>query len=117
MLQSYGDLRLLPNVEDRSRTRIQGLPSWVPDYSVQLQPHPLSTLGNCNWCAAGHHCWKSDSRELSAQLLNVQGMLVDTICEAVVMTDESDDLLAFWTTVVAVSSGLDDYYHVTSADM
>ena len=117
MLQSYGDLRLLPNVEDRSRTKIQGLSSWVPDYSVQLQPHPLSTLGNCKWCAAGHHCWKPDSRELSAQLLNVQGVLVDTICEAVVMTDESDNLLAFWTTVIAVSSGLDDYYHITSADM
>ena len=38
LLKSYGNLSVLSHVEDASIRRITGLPSWVPDYSVSLEP-------------------------------------------------------------------------------
>jgi hypothetical protein len=50
LLQSYGDLRFLCEKEPQARTRIDGLPSWVPDYSVHLQVDPITRRApSCNW--------------------------------------------------------------------
>jgi hypothetical protein len=41
ILISWDNLRLLSLVQDASFTRIEGLPSWVPDFSVEDLPGPL----------------------------------------------------------------------------
>lgn len=45
LLSSYRNLSLLSHVEDHSLTRIDGMPSWVPDLSVPLDPYPLRFRG------------------------------------------------------------------------
>ena len=40
-LTDYRNLTLLSHVEDSSVRRVADLPSWVPDYSVTLEPYPL----------------------------------------------------------------------------
>ncbi|ERF72494.1 hypothetical protein EPUS_07703 [Endocarpon pusillum Z07020] len=80
LLRAWGDLGFLAQREQQSRTRIVGLPSWVPDYSVELMPKPLYKRGpNCNWCASGAIKWRQDDRDLEDRLLEVQGMSVGAV--------------------------------------
>src|SRR5205814_4267541 len=41
MIQSYGNLRILSHVEDHSAREMHDLPSWVPDFSVPVNPPSL----------------------------------------------------------------------------
>lgn len=89
MLLSYGDLRFLPQVEDPEWRVLDGLPSWVPDYTVVLAPDPLEVRGDCKWNACGNLKWTPDEGALSSPLLRVSGILVDTLAEI--------NLVSAWT--------------------
>ncbi|KAK3328228.1 heterokaryon incompatibility protein-domain-containing protein [Cercophora scortea] len=116
LMLSQGDLRLLSHVQDASLTKIPDLPSWVPDYSVVLDPYPLLFRGKCNWSAAGHQTWTPPTAEVAAQmmerdgLLPVTGYMIDTITHAAAMPDEVADSPAYWAGIVDTAAGLADYY-------
>ncbi|OCL01994.1 hypothetical protein AOQ84DRAFT_305531 [Glonium stellatum] len=116
-LVSYGNLTLLSHVQDQSHTRIPNLPSWVPDYSVGLQPYPLRFRGACNWSASGDLYWKRNLRSMERGYLHVQGYQIDTIDEISTLRDESKDAADSWASCVRLALGLDDYYRTTSSDM
>lgn len=78
MLQTYGDLRFLCHVQNASITAIQGLPSWVPDYSVDLRPAPLE-IRNTTWSASGDLKWNPDRNPPNHNTLSVQGIRLDRI--------------------------------------
>jgi hypothetical protein len=42
LLRAWEDLSFLSHKEGGFATSITGLPSWVPDYSVECMPDPLS---------------------------------------------------------------------------
>ncbi|KAF2203342.1 hypothetical protein GQ43DRAFT_499526, partial [Delitschia confertaspora ATCC 74209] len=46
IMSSYRNLLQLSHEQDPSRTLIPNLPSWVPDYAVDLNPCPLRYRGN-----------------------------------------------------------------------
>jgi hypothetical protein len=109
LLRACGDLGFLAQKEGRFLTRIDGLPSWVPDYSVELMPEPLSRRGpNCNWCASGALQWRQDGRDLEDRFLDVQGMFVGAV-EAMAIdptSPGSPDGHMFWASVCEVGSGV-----------
>jgi hypothetical protein len=114
-MQSYGDLRVLSHVQAQSLTQTEGLPSFVPDYSVRPFPDPLFLRSkNCNWCAAAGLEWKRDMRVIDDELLDVQGMMVGDIIEASeVSAAEGDALDNYWTSVATIAAGVGDYYAVS----
>lgn len=109
LLRAWGDLGFLAQKEGQFSTRIAGLPSWVPDYSVELMPQPLGKRGpNCNWCASGALKWRQDDRDLEDRLLEVQGMYVGAV-EAMAADPTSlgeEDMHMFWAGVCEVANGL-----------
>ncbi|KAK3685188.1 heterokaryon incompatibility protein-domain-containing protein [Podospora appendiculata] len=116
LMRSQRDLRLLSHVQDASLTRIPGLPSWVPDYSVILDPYPLLFRGKCHWSAAGHQTWTPPAGAAGAQimeregLLPVTGYMIATISHAAAMPDEVPDSPAYWAGIVDTAAGLADWY-------
>lgn len=115
-LISYGDLRLLSHVQDQSLTRIPNLPSWVPDYSVGLQPYPLQFRGACNWSASGDVRWKQDIGSMERGRLHVQGYQLGIIDQISTLRDESKDATDPWASCVRIAFGLDDYYQSTRSE-
>jgi Heterokaryon incompatibility protein (HET) len=85
MIQETRDLNILSLVDDVSTRTQEGLPSWVPDYSVGFHVHPLAGVPRPD---PEHQRWdagKSLSFELPLQKdpkkLPVKGFLFDTIKE------------------------------------
>ncbi|ETI29141.1 hypothetical protein G647_01594 [Cladophialophora carrionii CBS 160.54] len=53
LLRAWEDLSFLSHNEGTFATEVSGLPSWVPDYSVECMPDPLSRrTSSCKWKAA-----------------------------------------------------------------
>ncbi|OAP64059.1 hypothetical protein AYL99_00031 [Fonsecaea erecta] len=102
LLRGTRNLNLLSHVQDRSSTKIKGLPSWVPDYSVPLSPYPLEFRGKCNWSACGNLKWKAprDETMLLRGLLPIQGFHIDTVAEKAVMPHEATDAGEPWASIV-----------------
>jgi Heterokaryon incompatibility protein (HET) len=109
LLRAWGDLEFLAQREEQSFTRIAGLPSWVPDYSVELMPQPLYKRGpNCNWCASSALKSRQDDRDLEDRLLEVQCMSVGAV-EAMAADPTplgEEDMHMFWAGVCEVANGL-----------
>lgn len=114
LLHYYKCLYLLSHVQDQSLTKIPGLPSWVPDYSVALQPYSLQFRGNCNWSACGELEWTPPKNEDSTDtgLLPVQGFLIDTIADTAVMPYEAADAAEPWASIVNLVSNLPNPYPI-----
>jgi hypothetical protein len=97
--QSYEDLKLLSQVQDPTLSVIKNLPSWVPDYSVELNPAPLSMRGDCKWNAVGNLPWDPDWGMLNDCSLNVQGVRLDAVIETIIRPDESVYSDDYWSSV------------------
>lgn len=108
LLTTYHNLSVLSHVEDPSIRRTPGLPSWVPDYSVSLEPYPLRYRGKEQWRASGHLPWRPNVFTMDSGLLDVQGYRLGYIAQASILSDESHDPSASWASIVqlALSLGL-----------
>ena len=91
LLSTYRNLSMLSHVEDASIRRTAGLPSWVHDYSVSLEPYPLRYRNNGLWRASGSLPWRISTVAMESGLLDVQGYRLGYINQASVLPDESSD--------------------------
>ncbi|ORY14202.1 heterokaryon incompatibility protein-domain-containing protein [Clohesyomyces aquaticus] len=114
-LTSFGNLSVLSHVQDPSRTRISGLPSWVPDYSVNLDPYPLQYRSPSLWKASGGRKWKINAIDMEHGLLDVQGYRLSVIDQVSVLTTESQDPSAAWASIVKLALSLDQPYTMFDA--
>lgn len=90
LMLSYQSLDLLSHVQDASLTKTLNLPSWVPDYTVGLQPYPLRFRGKCHWSASGSLRWEPNVELLKENLLEVQGFYVDNVSETSLLPTQSE---------------------------
>ncbi|KAF3002471.1 hypothetical protein E8E13_005317 [Curvularia kusanoi] len=109
-LTDYRNLTLLSHVEDPSMRRIADLPSWVPDYSVTLEPYPLPYRGKGHWTASGNLPWHMNTFRMDDGLLDVQGYCLDHIDQTSILSDESSDPSALWASIVRLALSLDLQY-------
>ena len=112
-LTDYRNLTLLSHVEDSSVRRVADLPSWVPDYSVTLEPYPLPYRGKGHWAASGNLPWRMDTYKMANGLLDVQGYCLDHIDQTSILSDESSDPSASWASIVRLALSLDLQYPVS----
>jgi hypothetical protein len=110
LMTSYKNISLLSHVEDASVRRTPGLPSWVPDLSVPLDPYPLRYRGPGPRMADGNHRWKQNIPRMGQGLLDVQGCCFDYIDETSVLLDESTDPSTSWASIVRMVLSLHDIY-------
>ena len=120
LLEGYSILAALEFVEARPFRKIPTLPSWVPDYSVDLKPAP--------WCrttripqsdpfdADGGIPWQIRPTTLDNMELEVQGLLLDTISETIPETrgqgrirgrakgNPANELSPFWANIFSFAS-------------
>jgi len=125
LMQSHEDLGLLAHIEARPLyTKIEGLPSWVPDFSTPLSPAPMSFRTPC-WDVGNCVTWKRCSGELSDSLLEVRGFCIGSVIQTslsvvnVQNTSPSQSNLikdseANWTSLCDVAHGLTPYYPIMS---
>ena len=79
-------LEILCYIQDRSRTRLERLPSWVPDWSTRLSPNPISGPSREHpWSASGSLEWKMPER-VGPEVLHVQGAFIDRIIDAATLS-------------------------------
>ena len=78
ILQSTSRLKLLSQVQDPSLTCIQGLPSWIPDFSVALGRESFEPTDDSYWSASGAVLGPSFQLQPRNKLV-VDGVLVDTV--------------------------------------
>jgi hypothetical protein len=109
-MTSYESLALLSHVEDASVRRTEGLPSWVADLSVPLDPYPLRFRGPGRFKAAGQRRWRINSTRMAQGLLDVQGYQLDYIDETSILLDESVDPSASWASIVKLTLALNMPY-------
>ena len=115
MLQSYKDLRFLSHVQDHALSKIDNLASWVPDYSVELRPAPLSRRVT-PWRACGTLFWNHESGYQEPGLLNVSGLCLDTIVDTVTESPSPHDFREsaatdeYWMSVFKLTQELNDLY-------
>jgi hypothetical protein len=83
LLRLYKNLKILSYIEDRSYTIVKGLPSWVPDFSVQLASTQLEVGNLSGWSAAGHLKWICVLPPTPSKKLLITGKLHDHIIETV----------------------------------
>ena len=107
LLSTYRNLSVLSQVEDASIRRTTGLPSWVPDYSVSIEPYPLRYRGNGLWRASGYLPWRMSTVTMDSGLLDVQGYRLGYIDQTSALLDESNDPSASWASVVKLALSLD----------
>lgn len=114
LIRSYRNIHLLSHVQDQSLTRIANLPSWVPDYTVSIQPYPLEFRGNCDWSSCGDVRWTPPSNDEVEQtgLLPVQGFHIDTVSETACMPQEAEDASQPWASIVDMTSHLPEQYYI-----
>jgi hypothetical protein len=106
LMTSYQNLYLLSHIEDRSQRQVPDLPSWVPDYSVKLDPYPLRYRGPSFWNASGKFAWKPNVFNMSNGELEVQGHQLDVIEQVSILQNESDDPSASWESIVKLALSL-----------
>jgi len=117
LLLSSGNLGLLSQVQDASRTKITGLPSWVPDFSATLYPYPLLYRGNGRWSAGSGLFWRREPLALRKdRLLPAQGSCVDTVEEVALLPKESVNSAGYWAGIVNLALQLPSWYPFSSAD-
>jgi hypothetical protein len=117
LLQSYGDLRFLCEKEPQAWTRIDGLPSWVPDYSVHLQVDPITRrVPSCNWSVSGSFPWRPDNRDADDPLFGARGTFLGSV---VVLSDDptmqDEGILnqdKLWTSLCTIGLEIEDYYSI-----
>jgi hypothetical protein len=115
MLKAYQDLRFLSHVQDSTVTAITNLPSWVPDYSVELRPAPLS-MRNCNWKANGDLSWSLEPMSPYPSTLDVAGLFLDKVVDVIPETLDPHEVREtaatnpYWTSVFKLARGLNDTY-------
>lgn len=107
LLTSYRNLSLLSHVEDPSSRRVPNLPSWVPDYSIDLDPYPLRYRGPSFWKASGNLVWEPNVFGLGNGELDVQGYRLDVIDHTSVLVGESEDPSASWASIVKLALSLE----------
>ncbi|KAH7394517.1 heterokaryon incompatibility protein-domain-containing protein [Pyrenochaeta sp. MPI-SDFR-AT-0127] len=107
---SYENLSWLSHVEDPSKRRTLGLPSWVPDLTVPLDPYPLRFRGPGFWKASGNKRWVPDESNLAKGILKVQGYQLDHIDQTSVLLNESQDPSATWASIVKLALSLESSY-------
>lgn len=107
LMSSYRNLSLLSHVQDPSKTRLSNLPSWVPDYSVKLDPYPLRYRGPGFWRASGNMAWTPNVFSMANGELDVQGYRLDLVNQASVLQNESLDPSASWASIVKLALSLD----------
>ncbi|KAF2763008.1 HET-domain-containing protein [Pseudovirgaria hyperparasitica] len=109
-LLSSRNLGFMSNVQDPSQTVTEGLPSWVPDFSVEQQPYPLMFRGFPRWRANGRGGprWEPDASAMRDGLLRVQGICIDRVASVVKLQNECDNPSEFWSDIVKVASELND---------
>lgn len=110
LMASYKNLSWLSHVEDASLRRIPGLPSWVPDLTVPLDPYPLRYRGPGFWKASGNKKWIMDIPSMAKGMLNVQGYQLDHIDQTSVLLNESQDPSATWASIVKLALSLEIPY-------
>ena len=113
-MYSYQNLSWLSHKEDASQTRIPGLPSWVPDLTVPLNPYPLRYRAPTRWHASGLRGWRPDLAAMDRRLLKVQGLQVDNIDETSELFNESEDSSAAWASIVKLALTLQHPYPDTA---
>lgn len=116
-LQSYGDLKFLSQIQDPTFSVVKNLPSWVPDYSVELKPAPLSMRGDCKWKASGSLPWDPDWGMLNDRFLNVQGVRLDTVIETITRSDELIHPDDYWSSVFRLVRNTGNYYPSPSTEV
>lgn len=106
LLATYRNLSVLSHVEDASIRRTAGLPSWVPDYSVSLEPYPLRYRANGLWRASGNLPWQVNTVTMDSGLLDVQGYRLGFVDQTSILSDESNDPSASWASIVKLALSL-----------
>jgi hypothetical protein len=109
LLTASGSLSLLSHVQDHSQTRVPNLPSWVPDYSVALDPYPLRFRG-AGILKACKIPWKMNVFGMESGELDVQGYRLDAIDQASLLPHESSDPAASWASIVKLALSLEPVY-------
>jgi hypothetical protein len=107
LMLADGHLNHLTLKEGSLMTKIEGLPSWVPDYSAELMPEPLSERcesGNWiqSWNASGNLAWKPMPSSLVSRYLDVQGRfmgVVDDVAMDPLLAQSEDDIAYFWDSI------------------
>jgi len=113
LINSHKELSLLSHVEEHSTRRIEGLPSWVPDLSVPVDPYPLRFRGSSVWRASHDHYWISDRPRMAQGLLDVHGYMLGYVDRTALLLNESLDRSASWASIVSLTLSLDLPYPST----
>lgn len=81
------NLQLLHFVSDPSKRKVNGLPSWVPDWSARLQPEPLRGEPHgdgdgeteSRWYPSGDHRWIRPKASSGSRELVISALLITTV--------------------------------------
>lgn len=112
LILAHGDLHMLSHVEDPSLTKLEGLPSWVSDFSVELVPYPLRFRGGLSWTACGNARWKppSSDEDMRRGILRVQGSRIGVVEETALLQNEAECSAEYWASIVSLALGLSEQY-------
>ncbi|KAG8162242.1 hypothetical protein KVR01_008007 [Diaporthe batatas] len=112
LLLANRDLHLLSHVQDPSLTKLEGLPSWVPDFSVMLAPYPLRFRGAVSWSACGDTRWQPppSDEDMKRGILHVQGSNIGVVEETALLKDEVECSAEYWSSIVNLALSLDEQY-------
>lgn len=112
LLLAHEGLHLLSHVQDPSLTKLEGLPSWVPDFSVQLAPYPLRFRGAAAWSACGNARWRppSSDEDMTRGILRVQGSKIGVVEETALLQNEAECSAEYWASIVNLALGLAEKY-------
>jgi hypothetical protein len=112
-MREMGDINLLSHVEDRSTRMLQGLPSWVPDYSVTpvmtpLQGIPRPDEEDRRWHASEGLEWTAPSDDAGKDgKWEVNGFHFDTIIDRAATEVEITDNHSMHTVLELFRKALD----------
>lgn len=112
LLLAHGGLHLLSHVQDPSLTKLEGLPSWVPDFSVRLAPYPLRFRGAAAWSACGNARWQppSSDEDMKRGILRVQGSRIGVVEETALLQNEAECSAEYWASIVNLALSLAEKY-------
>ena len=118
LLRAWDDLSFLPHKEGSFATKISGLPSWVPDYSVECMPVPIKNRGkSCYWRATSTLDGQADRRELDSRYLDVKGFRVDTVQRLAVdpVGIGVEGMTSFWSSLADVAMHVRMPYRISDS--
>lgn len=112
LLLANRDLHLLSHVQDQSLTKLEGLPSWVPDFSVLLAPYPLRFRGAVSWSACGDARWQppASDEDMKRGILHVRGSKIGFVEEIAPLQNEAECSAEYWSSIVSLALSLDERY-------